>query len=246
MPRFPADSTADAVEGEAWSPPAWILSTDPRHSARVAAVGSRSQVNPMFRLKSSKIDVRTYQEIRSKIAGTSSQQREPAFRKKCQLQIHETQRKIVEYEQALEELSEKKKESLEDIETLRKQEMEKEIKALEQKIRKGQQDKVKERKRKLEAQMETEFEERRQSLQKDQERRRAERNKAREDAKSTEEVQPVAEVNEDTEKLKQELADAKAEIDEMNEHKSEMIWLLKQVIKAEEKQKAQTQGERKP
>lgn len=227
-------------------PPVWILSTDPRHSARVAAVGSRSQVNPMFRLKSSRIDATTYQAIRSRIAGTSSREREPAFRKKYQHQIQEGQRKIAEYQQALDELLEKKKESLEDIETLRKQELEREIKTLEQKLRKEHQDKAKQRKREWEAQIETQFEERRQRLKKDQESRRAERDKARTEAKPTEEEQQTIQVNEYTERLKQELADTKAEIEEMNERKSEMIWLLKQVIKAEEKQKAQTQGEKKP
>lgn len=247
--EYYSSTTAEAVVGEPWSPPAWILSKDARHLARVT--GRTSQANPMFRVQSAKLHVDTYHAIRSKIAGTSGsydpRRREPAFRKRYHRQIQEQQRKLVECQQKLEELLEQKKESLDDIETLRTQEMEREIKTLEQNIRKEHQDKVRERKREWEAQMETEFEERRQRLKKDQELRRQERNRARAEAKPTEAmVQPVAEVNEDTEKLKQELASAKAEIDEMNEHKSEMIWLLKQVIKAEEKQKAQMQGEKKP
>lgn len=246
MPRIAAEQTTDApAEGEPWTPPLWILSTDPRHAARVAAVGSRSQVNPMFRLKASQIEASTYQAIKSRIAGTTSRKKEPAFRKEFQLKIQEGQRKVAEYQQALEELLEKKKESLEDIQTLRTQEMEKEIKTLEQKLRKEHQDKVKERKREWEAQIEAEFEDRRKRLREEQEIRRTERLQARAIVKPTEEVE-LAEVNEDTERLKRELAETKAEIEEMNEHKSEMIWLLKQVIKAEEKQKAQAQGEKKP
>ncbi len=244
MPRL--DPTAETGEGESWSPPVWILSTDPRHSARVAAVGSRSQVNPMFRLKSDRIDVNTYQSIRSRIAGTSSRTQEPAFRKQYHRKIQEMQRKIIECQQAYEELLEKKKESLEDIETLRRQEMEREIKTLEQKLRKEHQDKIKERKREWEAEIKAEFDERRQRLRKEQEERRVERGNARKVAEPAEEVHITPAVNEETGRLKQELADAKAEIEEMNEHKSEMIWLLKQVIKAEEKQKAHLQAEKRP
>lgn len=245
MPRIAPESTADApAEGEPWTPPLWILSTDPRHAARVAALGSRSQVNPMFRLKAAQIEAKAYQAIKSRIAGTTPREQEPAFRKKYQLKIQGKQRKVADHEAALEELLEKKNESLDDIQNVRRQEMEKEIKAMETKLRKEHQAKVKERKKQWESQIEAEFEDRRKRLKRDQESRRVEREEARANAKATEEEE-LPKINEDTERMKRELADIKAEIEQLNDRKSEMIWLLKQVIKAEEKQKAQALGEKR-
>ena len=51
-------------------------------------------------------------------------------------------------------------------------------------------------------------------------------------------IQPaVAAVEIKSDGLREEVAEAEASLEKLNESRTEMIWLLKQVIKAEEKQK---------
>lgn len=245
-------SESEDNQNKPWTPPLWLLSsTDQKHAARVAG-----RSNVIFRRTIPAIPAKQqkalYQAVRQQFPRRhrNKPHAEEQQIRNFQNKIKEQRRKARDLQDKLEELEQLKEQKLKDIRKARQEEARKALDALEVKMREEFAAQVQERKSEWKRALEEECQIQRKRLGEELESKRKKRKEEFEAKKASEAQQASVEQEKETlesDGLKTELEDLKGKVESLNESKTEMIWLLKQVIKAEEKQKAtKSAGEKKP
>ena len=253
MPRPPSysNSFSDTRSSDndeppkSWTPPLWLLSGSDQKFAAAAKVLR----GPLFRLPIKPPPTAVAQEIARICQATTRQQPFAAEEEQIrhyQMKLKEQRRKARDGQEQVQVLEQRKQEQLAETKRQCQENSQKVMQEMESQLRADLESRVQEKQQERKRALDLECQAMNQKFQEEQE---AKRKKREEEAKKEkEEAETEPKEKEESEQLesdtlKDELGELKGQVDSLNEKKTEMIWLLKQVIKAEEKQKA-TKGDK--
>ena len=234
-----AAASAVGTCSASWSPPLWLLTKD-KHPQR-----ARSLMIPI-----PPVPPTTKKAIQKYIA----KQQPPYYKQQAhinqlQAKIFHQQEKAKHARHRLDRLEEDKAERLQEMKVRQEEEIEESLKKISSMVTKEhiavQQQKEEEWKKETEARLQLAKKQFRQEQAAEEEKEMAlHKQKFEEKQKKEEEEELAKKLDENdkdlpkSKKLEQEHAKVKAKLDNLKETKKEMVWLLKQVINAENKRKA--------
>jgi len=237
------NSNDSAAPPRPWTPPLWLTGEKEKTNAKRVR---------QFTLPIPPISPETYKAVVSQI----SKQQQPFMQEKQQLnqlqaKLADQRAKVQAAQARIRAVEQAKEEGLRDIRELRQQETQTALENIEKKLRSKHEKETRERETQWKKDIEEECNANRKRLreqqeeqvkqQQDQEEKEPEEKKQKLDDDNKTESKPLK-----SDEKKKELAELEKKLDNLNENRTEMIWLLKQVIKAEEKQKAKSSDNKKP
>jgi len=166
-------------------------------------------------------------------------------------ELQDAQKELRVLEEKLEDILRKKSVALKKLKDRHDKDKRRALQKLESTLRAEHEAKMKERKRVYEEEIEDACNQKRKQMREDQEVARQQRVVAHEAALTKLKLDSDAQASNDNEKphseiLRQEIASIEANASQLNDDRSELIWLLKQVIKAENKNKKSVPKQHEP
>ena len=230
-------------QADEWTfvPPAWLLGD---------TTSSKRPHGRLFKLQMQPVPSAIRDAIRQTIQ-TEEPEKEEQKARILRQKLQEQKRKQLAAKHRLESVREKKEQALKDVRQLKEQEAQKSLEQLEESLRSNFELEQEEQDQQWRQRVNEECEqEKKRSLEELEEKERKEDEEARAAKKgkldkATQEEQEASATHESS---KEEIEGLQKEVDTLNHNRLEIVWLLKQVIKAEEKQKAglQTKPQARP
>lgn len=237
----PRDGGASSDHGqedptpETWVPPVWLLGD---------TTSSKRPHGRLFKLNLAPVPAAIRDVIAQNIKNEEPEKEENRARMLRQ-KLQDQKRKQQTASNRLETLREKKEQALQDVRELREEEAKKSLQQLEEVMRSSFEKEQEEKDHAWRERVQEECErERKRALEELEEKERKEDEELA--AAKKQKLEKAAEEEKEAalqeEKAQKEIENLKKEIETLNHNKMELIWLMKRVIKAEEKQKAAIQA----
>ena len=252
-------ATGSNNNNQSWTPPLWLSSSsgggvagDQKQVSSSRGSGGSKQQHPLFCIAVPTVPQRTYHAVARQIRKTSNSQQsaEQQQIRKLALALQEQRRKAAAAQEMVQQLQQHKTQGLEDIRVQREQEASKIVAAMERRLRDEYEEQAKERKlvwkRKIEEECDNERKRLRKEAKEEEKEPTKQAKKPHEEAKLPAKEQEQPKATAESNVIRDHLAELQKEVECLEKNRTEMIWLLKQVIKAEEKQKAKLLGDKKP
>mmetsp|Transcript_19135 Transcript_19135/g.36242 ORF Transcript_19135/g.36242 Transcript_19135/m.36242 type:complete len:265 (-) Transcript_19135:27-821(-) len=226
---------SDDPTPETWVPPVWLLGD---------TTSSKRPHGRLFKLQMQPVPSAIRDAIQQTIQ-TEEPEKEEHKARILRQKLQDQKRKQLIANNRLESVREKKEQALKDVRQLREEEAKKSLEQLEESLRSNFELEQEEQDQQWRQRVNEECEEeKKRSLQELEEKERKEDEEARAAKKGKLEktAQEEQEASATQESSKEEIEGLQKEIETLNHNRLEIVWLLKQVIKAEEKQKAKFQA----
>lgn len=220
---------------ETWVPPVWLLGD---------TTSSKRPHGRMFKLHVNPVPADVQNAIQQTVQSEEPEKEEQKARI-LRLKLQDQKRKQQTAKNRLESVREKKEQAIKDVRQLREEEIQKSLQQLEETLRSNFEQEQEEQDQAWRQRVQDECEqEKKRSLEELEEKERKEDDQAKEakKAKLEKTAQEEQEASATQKSGEEEIEGLQKRIESLNHNRLEIVWLLKQVIKAEEKQKAGLQA----